>query len=70
MTDAGRTKHKLSVGQIWTPAHATGERYIAQADGNDLLWTEQCIGADIGYDTHADFRAWIERTGATVREEK
>ena len=69
MTDAGRMKQKLCVDQTWTPADGSGARYIAQVDGNDLLWTEDCIGADIGYTSHADFRAWIERTDATVRKE-
>ena len=69
MMDEGRTKQKLCVGQTWTPAKRGSPRTVVAIYGTCLEWlTLPSKVKRVGQS--ADFRTWIERTGATVREGK
>lgn len=59
---------ELRAGQTWTPAKGKATRTITRVDGYHLEWHGR--GRDTTrYGQDTDFRAWIERTGATVTED-
>ena len=63
------TQQKFRIGQTWVPAKRGSPRMVIAIFGTCVEWlTMPSKVKRVGQS--ADFRTWIERTGATVREGK